>query len=71
MVLRPPTTPAVYQAALIKRGPPIKHIGANIAPSTPEWSNHAICFAPKPSLYSKLCTNIPDPIIAAKLNAIP
>lgn len=34
----PPTIPAVYQAALISRGPPRKARGATTAPKTPRHS---------------------------------
>lgn len=70
-VLSPPTIPAVYHAARIKRGPPRKHIGASMAPITPVCSNQANCLGPIPSLYSILWHNIPVPIIAAKLIAKP
>merc|ERR550517_1233047 len=33
-VERPPTIPAVYQAALVRMGPPIKQMGAITAPMT-------------------------------------
>lgn len=35
----PPTIPAVYQAALISRGPPKKASGATTAPMTPSQRN--------------------------------
>ena len=63
---REPTTPAVYQAALISNGPPSIANGATNAPSTAVWSAQANCFEPKvPSSYGIDLTNAPVPITAA------
>lgn len=42
---KPPTIPAVYQAARISAGPPMKQSGANIVPNTAQCAIHAMCFA--------------------------
>merc|ERR1719167_47287 len=42
---RPPTIPAVYQAARVRIGPPSRQMGATTAPRTAQWSNQAACFA--------------------------
>lgn len=45
---KPPTTPAVYRAALRINGPPIRHKGATTAPIIPLWTIQATCLPPKP-----------------------
>lgn len=63
----PPAKPAVYQAALINKGPPKKHSGAITPPMMPQCASHASFLAPKPSLYGIDRTMMPDPIIAANV----
>lgn len=63
IVDRPPTIPAVYQAALSMIGPPIKHSGAMTAPIIAECAAHANCLLPKPGLYGIERATIPEPII--------
>lgn len=67
----PPTTPAVYQAALVNMGPPRKHMGANMAPIVAACNIQANCFGPIPGLYSIDWAKIPVPMIAAKDMAKP
>lgn len=56
---KPPTTPAVYQAALITNGPPNKVIGAIKAPNKPACNNQANCFEPTfPCSYGIDLTNL-------------
>jgi len=52
MADNPPTIPPVIIAALIKIGPPMRHIGANTTPKTEECTSQATCLAPNPGLYS-------------------
>ncbi|XP_038212121.1 uncharacterized protein LOC119832495 [Zerene cesonia] len=63
IVLKPPTTPAVYLQSRISTGPPRKQMGAMTAPMIPVCTIQAICLAPKPGLYSMPRTTMPDPII--------
>ena len=69
-VERPPTIPAVYHAALRRRGPPKIVRGATTAPITPECSIQARCFGPGLCSYDIECTSIPAPIMAAKVAPI-
>lgn len=41
---RPPTIPAVYQAARVRTGPAMKHSGAKTAPRTPEYRGNWMKF---------------------------
>ena len=66
----PPTTPAVYHAALTSNGPPIMVIGAKTAPNIPLYAIQAKCLAPSLSLYGIDLHTIPVPITAAKVAPI-
>ena len=56
---KPPTTPAVYHAALITSGPPNNVIGAIKAPKRPACNAQANCFDPNlPCSYGIDLTNL-------------
>lgn len=64
---KPPTNPAVYQAARTNNGPPNKANGATNAPRIPLCSNQAACLAPNVlASYGIDLTNTPLPYTAAK-----
>lgn len=62
---RPPTMPAVYQAARISTGPPTKQTGARMAPMMAQWPIQASCLTPTLPSYGMERTSMPLPIIRA------
>ena len=67
IALKPPTAPAVYQAALTSVGPPSIVKGAKKAPIIPACSAQAKCFELNlPDSYGRERTSICEPIVATK-----